>query len=114
MLVGRRWGRRKLMPSISPNKTVEGAVAGVVAGFVFGLLLWVGQGLPPVHASILALSVAAAGQVGDLVESQFKRMAGVKDSGGLIPGHGGILDRIDSLLFPPAIAFLYLSILGLT
>jgi len=98
---GRMLGRRKLAPSISPKKTVEGAIAGVVAG---GAVLPLGGGwaLPAVPLAVLAglgFAVVGAGIVGDLFESLLKRSAGVKDASGLIPGHGGMLDRIDSLLF---------------
>lgn len=100
-LVGRAFGRRKLIPRISPNKTVEGAIGGVVGaalttaicGAAFGL------GIPPVIGFIVGLAVGSIGIVGDLGESLLKREAGVKDSGTLIPGHGGMLDRIDALLF---------------
>jgi phosphatidate cytidylyltransferase len=98
---GRKFGRRKLSPRISPNKTVEGllggALAGVLVGIAGGLLAgshW--QGLPAV--ALVALLVVLAAAVGDLFESLLKRHAGVKDSGDLIPGHGGLLDRMDSVL----------------
>ncbi|MBN2232527.1 MAG: phosphatidate cytidylyltransferase [Deltaproteobacteria bacterium] len=98
---GMTWGRRKLAPVISPNKTVEGMVgslcgAGMLAA---GLALtgWVPGGGPGLV--LLAVLANGAGQLGDLFESVLKRQAGVKDSGGLIPGHGGLLDRIDSVIF---------------
>lgn len=98
---GRNWGRRKLAPSISPNKTVEGALGGAVAGVVvalgFGVLAGAGPAQWPVLA-LVALVAVLASIVGDLVESLLKRQAGVKDSGDLIPGHGGVLDRIDGVL----------------
>ena len=95
--VGRRWGRRKLAPSISPGKTWEGAAGGVfgalayaiICGGFVGRIAWV-----PLVAGAAALAVLSV--VGDLFESAAKRQAGVKDSGTLLPGHGGILDRIDS------------------
>ncbi|WP_186577440.1 phosphatidate cytidylyltransferase [Aquibacillus kalidii] len=98
---GRAFGKNKLWPEISPNKTIEGAIGGIilacVAGVVFHLFF-------PVHSSVIVLILvtilaSAFGQVGDLVESAFKRYYDVKDSGKILPGHGGILDRFDSWLF---------------
>jgi phosphatidate cytidylyltransferase len=99
---GRAFGRRRLAPRISPNKTWEGAIASVAATAAAGT--WYLQRWAPEAGAwplALGLSVAAniAGQVGDLAESAIKRGAGVKDSGALLPGHGGMLDRVDSLLF---------------
>jgi phosphatidate cytidylyltransferase len=98
--VGRRFGRHKLAARVSPGKTWEGVVGGLggVAILASGVTVAVGN-LPMAPATLVALSVlvGAASVVGDLVESLFKRRAGVKDSGTLIPGHGGVLDRIDSL-----------------
>ena len=98
---GRLFGRRPLAPAISPKKTVEGALGG----FVCGALVMIGAGapwLPDVSAparGVLGVAVVALGIAGDLFESMLKRSAGVKDSSALIPGHGGVLDRIDALLF---------------
>jgi phosphatidate cytidylyltransferase len=111
---GRALGRRKLSPVISPNKTVEGAISALVAGplgaWIFGSLLLpeLGESLGPVGLVLLGLAVAAAATLGDLAESALKRECGVKDSSGLLPGHGGVLDRMDSLLWsiPAALAFL--------
>lgn len=98
---GRYLGRRKLAPTISPNKTVEGAAGGVVAGIVvalaFGWLAGAGVAQWP-GLALVALAATLFSIVGDLVESLLKRQAGVKDSGDLIPGHGGVLDRIDGVL----------------
>ncbi len=99
--VGRLWGRRKLAPRISPGKTVEGgagAIGGTIAGALFFRLFFLPQ-LPVLQALILAIGVGIIGQLGDLFESMLKRSAEVKDSGTLIPGHGGLLDRIDSVIF---------------
>ena len=99
--LGRLFGRTPLSPTISPNKTVEGAVCGGLAGAAL-LSLWAPMVLGPssvVQRALLGVVVVTLGVVGDLFESQLKRGADVKDASGLIPGHGGILDRIDSLLF---------------
>lgn len=100
-LVGSRWGRHRLAPKVSPGKSVEGAVGGLVAAALAALACDYAFSLPlspPVAFAVGGL-LSAIGQVGDLAESLLKRQTGVKDSGALIPGHGGILDRIDSLLF---------------
>lgn len=100
-LVGRAWGRRPLLPRVSPRKTVEGSLAGLAGSSLIGALGVVvfGLGLPVGIGLLVGLTVGAVGQVGDLAESLLKRQANVKDSGDLIPGHGGVLDRIDALLF---------------
>ena len=97
--VGASIGRHRMAPSVSPRKTWEGAAGGLVAGVgaVIGLAAAFSLGLPVWQAGCIGAVVATAGMAGDLYESWLKRGAGVKDSGGLIPGHGGILDRIDSL-----------------
>lgn len=111
---GKAWGSRKLAPKVSPGKSVEGLVGGLVAG---GIVLpwlgtaWLGLGWP--QAVTLALAIMAAAQFGDLAESAMKRQAGVKDSGSFIPGHGGILDRFDSLLaVMPVVYYLWVLWLG--
>ena len=99
--VGKNFGRHKLAPAVSPGKTWEGAVASAVTGVVFGLIYLplAIKGTSFLLAGSLALAASVAGQVGDLAESAIKRGAGVKDSGGLLPGHGGMLDRVDSSMF---------------
>ena len=98
---GRLLGRRRLAPTVSPGKTVEGAVCGVVAGaaaFAGAGAYWLPVMEPPVRV-MLGMTLSVAGIAGDLFESHLKRASGVKDSSDLIPGHGGVLDRIDALLF---------------
>lgn len=96
---GKTIGKTKLWPSISPNKTIEGAVGGILSGIVIGIaFILVYPILPLWEVIILALVVAVVGQLGDLVQSAYKRHYGVKDSGHLLPGHGGILDRFDSMI----------------
>jgi phosphatidate cytidylyltransferase len=107
--VGHAFGRHPLASRVSPGKTVEGAVGGVLGG-VAGALAVRALGLPSLpfaHAAALGVGVAVLGIVGDLVESLIKRWAGVKDSGALFPGHGGMLDRIDSLLFGAPVLYYY-------
>jgi len=107
-LVGSRWGRHKLSPEISPQKSWEGVLGGWALAWVMGLVLslWVRWG--PIHAFALSILISASAQLGDLFESKLKRSAGVKDSGGLFPGHGGMLDRIDGLLFALPVFYFYL------
>jgi len=110
---GRAIGRRPLAPSISPKKTVEGAIGGLVFGtlaFVVGARL-VFPETPSVLLVLVGGSIAALGIVGDLFESLLKRSAGVKDSGALIPGHGGVLDRIDSWLFVAPVYYVFVRYL---
>ena len=113
-LVGRRFGRRRFAPSISPGKTWEGAVAGlaaaVAAAVALRFLLNVGAWTLPIgylHCVILGVLIGIAAQAGDLLESLMKRRAGVKDAGTFLPGHGGILDRLDSLVLTGVIVYYY-------
>jgi phosphatidate cytidylyltransferase len=111
--VGRRFGRHKLAPSVSPGKSWEGAAASVVTGVAFGMIylpLTI-RGTSLLVAGSLALAANVAGQVGDLAESAIKRGAGVKDSGNLLPGHGGIMDRVDSTMFALPVLYSLLTFL---
>jgi len=106
-LVGRQFGRERFLAHISPSKTYAGLAGGVVAAtVVVGILLW-GLGQSPLHALVLGPLAALAAQAGDLAGSMLKRAAGAKDSGTLIPGHGGMLDRVDSFLFAAPVVTLY-------
>jgi phosphatidate cytidylyltransferase len=110
---GRLFGRTKLAPAISPAKTIEGAVGGLVAAGLVGAALgpFALAGLTPLFAAFTAVALATFGIVGDLFESLLKRSAGVKDSSTMIPGHGGVLDRIDSYLFAAPVFYLLLRYL---
>jgi phosphatidate cytidylyltransferase len=108
--VGRRFGRRRFLVHVSPSKTYAGLVGGTVAATAVVALLLAGLGQPPVAGLVLGPLVAIASQAGDLAESLLKRAAGAKDSGTLIPGHGGILDRIDSFLFAAPVVTLYVVV----
>ncbi|MBI2848362.1 MAG: phosphatidate cytidylyltransferase, partial [Chloroflexi bacterium] len=110
-LVGRTLGRHRLAPAISPAKTWEGAIAGVFGAVVVSLLFTLPSplqlSLSFVQAIVLGILVSIFGQLGDLVESLFKRNMGVKDSGRTIPGHGGLLDRMDSVVFAGVVVYYY-------
>jgi len=106
--VGRAIGRTPLAPRVSPKKSVEGAIAGLVGVAIAGPLLGLVFGEPPLLMAGYGLTIGVATIVGDLIESLLKRQTGVKDSGILIPGHGGLLDRMDSLLLCAPMAVLYL------
>lgn len=109
--IGKLMGRHKLIPSISPGKTIEGSIGGLAWGvgggiaikYIFGL-----KTVPLNHLIPMALILGVVGQIGDLIESIIKRNAGVKDSGGLIPGHGGMFDRCDSMIPVVPVMLLYL------
>lgn len=106
-------GRHKLCPAVSPGKTIEGSIGGLIGNLVVGSLVKYFF-LPELswNTSILFfLALGAAGQVGDLFESELKRFSGVKDSSGVLPGHGGFLDRIDALLFASPVAFIFIAYL---
>jgi len=109
--VGRAWGKHHLAPRTSPGKTWEGAIAGVFGAIIVSLLFTISTPLqlPLIYwqAILLGLLVSIFGQLGDLVESLLKRNMGVKESGKLIPGHGGVLDRIDSVVFAGIVVYYY-------
>ena len=114
--VGRTMGRRKLIPKVSPGKTVEGAIGGIIVTVLacwlyvrFALVPHAQLSLSPIGIVVFGVVVSIVAQVGDLAESLLKREAGVKDSSHIIPGHGGILDRFDSLLFVLPVAYLLLG-----
>jgi len=113
--VGRSLGRTKLIPGVSPGKTVEGAIAYVAASVVAAMILKapLGVGWSAGAVAVFAVLLSIMAQLGDLAESALKRLAGVKDSGWLFPGHGGLLDRGDSLVFAAVFAYYYRRWLGL-
>ena len=109
-LVGKNFGKRKLFVSVSPKKTIEGFIGGIIFALLaailiskyntdFTLLNWI----------VIAVIVSIIGTLGDLIESKFKRQANIKDSGNIMPGHGGILDRLDSLFFAAPFVYLYIN-----
>ena len=109
---GRAYGRRKLMPAVSPSKTVEGAIGGLVGAAIIGALCWLifFRELPLGETLGVAVGIGLLAELGDLCESALKRAFGAKDSGWIIPGHGGILDRLDSLLFPFVFSYYYYAV----
>ncbi len=106
--VGKRFGKTLLYPAVSPKKTREGALGGLFFGLAAGLLFLFLDGFDLTHALILSVLLVVVSQLGDLAESLLKRDAGVKDSGGLLLGHGGLLDRTDSYLFCGAVSYYYI------
>jgi phosphatidate cytidylyltransferase len=112
--VGTLYGRRLLAPSISPKKTFEGLVGGIIGATIIAFIArWTFMAeFSPLETVVLALFLTVAGLWGDLVESAIKRSVGVKDSGGLLPGHGGMLDRLDSLLFSAPAFYYYVTFMG--
>jgi phosphatidate cytidylyltransferase len=108
--VGWTVGKTPMAPVLSPGKTVEGAVGGLVGAVIVGLCFGLWIHLPWVHSLVGGVIAGLAGQIGDLFASALKREAGIKDFGRIMPGHGGILDRVDSLLFSIPLAYLYLRL----
>jgi phosphatidate cytidylyltransferase len=109
---GKTLGRHKLAPRVSPNKTWEGTIGGLIGGILIGAAAgtwWVFPELGPLRGALAGALATSAGQLGDLVESLWKRGAGVKDSGTFLPGHGGFYDRVDSLLFAAPVLVLFLE-----
>ncbi len=104
---GVNFGKRKLMPTISPKKSVEGSIGGLISSAAMGYVMsYFLPHVPVIYIILLSIVTAIAGQLGDLFESQLKRVAGVKDSGHIMPGHGGVLDRIDGVLFACPVIYL--------
>jgi phosphatidate cytidylyltransferase len=111
MAVGKNLGRHKLAPTVSPNKTVEGFIGGFIGTFIVALIFkvfWL-KDAPLYHLAVISILIGLFGQLGDLVESLWKRSLGIKDSSSIIPGHGGVLDRFDSLLFAAPVLYFYLK-----
>jgi phosphatidate cytidylyltransferase len=108
--IGRAYGRTKIAPKLSPNKTVEGAVAAVICTTLAAVVLGLVLNIPSGHALLLGLIFGVLSQLGDLSESAIKREIGVKDFGVIVPGHGGILDRFDSMLFTGPAAYYYVTL----
>lgn len=107
---GRAFGRHKLYETVSPKKTVEGGISGLLGGVAAMIGMghfWLTPEIPVVDAVVLGLIGSALGQIGDLVESMAKRTFGIKDSGNVLPGHGGMLDRVDGLLFVAPLVYYY-------
>ena len=109
-LVGKNFGKRKLFVSVSPKKTQEGFLGGLVFALISAYIIsQFNNDFTTINWLIIALIVSVIGTIGDLVESKFKRQANIKDSGTIMPGHGGMLDRLDSLLFAAPFVYLYIN-----
>jgi phosphatidate cytidylyltransferase len=111
MFFGSNFGKHKLAPSVSPHKTIEGFIGGFIGVFLVAALfkiVWLKE-VEVIHFLVLSLLIGLFGQLGDLVESLWKRSLGIKDSSSIIPGHGGVLDRFDSLLFASPVVYYYLK-----
>ncbi len=113
-MIGSQMGRHKITPSLSPKKSWEGLLGGVVLGSLVNTIAAALLRLPLIHGAALGLIGATFGLLGDLSISMIKRQVGVKDSGKIIPGHGGVLDRLDSLLFSVIVGYYYVVWINLT
>lgn len=112
-LIGKNFGKRKLFEKVSPKKTIEGFVGGMLFGTIAALVIaYTTSSLSTFHWIALSIIISIFGTIGDLVASKFKREANIKDSSNLIPGHGGFLDRLDSLIFISSIVYLYLQLIN--
>jgi len=111
MFVGKALGKRKLAPTVSPNKTIAGFIGGLTGGIIVAVILyfWRLNDMPIIQLFIIGVLVSMIGQLGDLAESCWKRAIGIKDSSAIIPGHGGVLDRFDSLLFASPVLYFFLK-----
>ena len=110
--IGRKWGRHKLAPKLSPGKSWEGLYAGCAAAVIVSILMGHPMGLSTLHTAVLGLGIGIAGVIGDLAESALKRDIGIKDFGSALPGHGGILDRFDGLLFAAPLFYYYVTLIA--
>lgn len=109
-LIGKNFGKRKLFESVSPKKTIEGFIGGLVFSIITAVVIGVySELLSILDWVVIAIITSIIGTIGDLVESKFKRQASIKDSGNIMPGHGGLLDRLDSLLFAAPFVYLYIQ-----
>jgi len=112
-LVGKNFGKRKLFEKVSPKKTIEGFFGGLLFGVIAALIIaFTTSSLSTLHWIVLSIIISIFGTIGDLVASKFKREANIKDSSNLIPGHGGFLDRLDSLIFISSFVYLYLQLIN--
>jgi len=112
-LIGKNFGKRKLFEKVSPKKTIEGFIGGLIFGVIAALIIaYTTSSLSILHWIVLSIIISIFGTIGDLVASKFKREANIKDSSNLIPGHGGFLDRLDSLIFVSSFVYLYLQLIN--
>ena len=112
-LIGKNYGKRKLLERISPKKTIEGFLGGLFFSLFAGLIIGIySDSLSLISWIIISVIMSIFGTLGDLIQSKFKRQAGVKDSGNLMPGHGGIFDRLDSIIFASPFLYVFLQILN--
>ena len=110
-VIGTRFGKHKLLERVSPKKTKEGFLGGVIGSIIASFIIFnYTQEFTEVIWALLAILISVFGTIGDLIQSKFKRLAGVKDSGVLMPGHGGLYDRLDSILFASPFVYTFLKI----